>query len=508
MKAKKFQKMLLFSVCTAFVISFSSLDALSQEKTLVLGLGGEPHTLFPIDTSLLVQNRVFNICEPLVSLDADAKPIPVLATSWEIVEGYKWRFHLRKGVEFHSGDKFTAKDVAFSIDFTKDPKNQNSRMFLVKDYTYKIIDDYTIDIFNEKGVIDPVLPTRWWPIRILPIKTFEKMGFKEFSVGPVGTGPFQFVKWERGSQLILEAFDKYWGGKPKIRKLIYMTVAEPAARIAGLKRGELDIAVEIPPTEVKSIEADPSLEIKKKRSLNAQMAFLRCDIPPFKDNINLRKAVVHAIDSKALIEKILGGFGLLEGSVVPPDAFGYNSKIQPHKYDPELAKKYLKDSGYKGEEVGICVSNGRYVMDLEMNLAMAGYLRAIGINAKPNIYDWPSWVGRYRARTIEPILYTVWNCSSGDGSENINNTAHKSSSGAWLSGEFSESVSKIIEVALTNPDAKVRRETIERVSQMLHDYYYFALNFTPIDVYGVRKGVKWVPRADGGTWMGPDNDKL
>ena len=166
MKTEKLKKLMILLLGISFIISFSSMEVLSQPKTLIVGEGMEAQDLLPSSSSRATNNLTNNVYQPLVFLSPDAKPMPCLATKWEVIDGNKkWRFHLRKGVLFHNGEKFTAEDVAFTIDFTKNPVNQLGRRGKVKGHTYKIIDDYTIDVFREDGKpVDPLLPTAWFPI--------------------------------------------------------------------------------------------------------------------------------------------------------------------------------------------------------------------------------------------------------------------------------------------------------------------------------------------------------
>lgn len=507
MITKRIKTSLILLSCISFMISFPSFEALSQPKTLIVGHGGEPAHLFPVSMSQATMDRVFNISEPLVFLDPDAKVIPALATRWEVVDGKKWRFHLRKDVIFHNGEKFTAEDVGFTIDYAKDPKNKCERRGLVKGYNYEIIDDYTIDVFQESGSIDPVLPPTWYCVLILPKDTLTKVGTDNFSREPIGTGPFQFVEWKVGEHVMLKAFDKYWGGKAKIENVIIKNIPEPTTRVVGLKTGDFDIIVDPPPIEIKSIEANPKLEIRKKPSLYGMHLQIRCDVPPFKDNINLRKAVAHAIDCEAICNKVLGGFGIPEGSVTPPPAFGYNKNVKAYKYDPKLAKEYLKKSGYKGEEIGYLSSNGRWFMDVEVNSVIAGYLKAIGINVNLRLTDWPTWLDRYSAHKIEPLFHLGWCDNSGDGVENLFDTAHVDSPYHFLDKGGIPEVNKLINTARTVLDQNIRKQALEKANQVLHDYYYWGMCYTPIKVYGVQKNVKWNARSDEILYISNNDEK-
>jgi len=496
MESRMIRKALIVVLCVSFTFLLVTSVAVAKEKVLVMGHGAEASSLFPMASDQAAQDRIHCVSEAMSSIDEDGKPIPALATSWEVVDGKKWRFHLRKGVKFHSGEDFTAEDVAFSINTCQDPKTKCARRGVLKGYRVEIVDDYTVDIISDKGAVDPILPPAWYCIRILPKDTFTKMGIEKFSRATVGTGAFQVVEWKEGEHLILKAFDNYWGGRPKIDKIIIKTVPEAAARVIGLKTGKLDVITNVPPEEVKSIDEDPNLEIVKKPSLWVMHHQFRCDAPPFKDNINLRKAVAHAIDSKTICDTILGGFGTPVATVTPPLAFGYNENLKLHKYDPELAKEFLKKAGYKGEKIKMITSNGRYFMDIDVNSAVAGYLKAIGMNIELILSDWPTWINKWSNKKIESIFLIGWCDNSGDGVENIYDVAHGNSNYHWLPKGGIKEVNEQIDIAKSSLDSNVRKAAIQKADEILHNYYYWAMCFAPIKVYGVKKGVGWTPRAD------------
>ncbi len=509
MIVKRINKLVILLLCVSFIISFSAMEVLSQQKTLIIGSGMEPADLLPSSNSQGTMDRTYNIYQPLVFLSPDAKTVPCLATKWEAINGNKkWRFHLRKGVIFHNGEKFTAEDVIFTLDFTKNPENKLGRRAKIKGYAWKMIDDYTVDVFREDGkLVDPLMPPVWLPIQMLPKDTVSKMALGELARRPIGTGPFRFVEWRDGEQVTLEAFDGYWGGRPKIDKVIFKTIPEIATRIVAVKTGDVDLISDVPPEEIESLEADPNVKVIKKPSLYNMMLTLRCDEGPFKDDINLRKAVAYAIDIDAISNDLLGGYATPLPSVVPSAAFGYNKNLKPYKYDPKLAKEYLKKSGYKGEVITIQSSTGRYLKDIEINTAIEAWLKAIGIKTKLNFYDWPTWMNLEHTRKTDHIRLLGWTARSGDGAENLFNTSHSDSPYSWYGEKGVSGVDEAIDTAGTSFDPKIRKEAIEKAQKLLHDYVAFGFNYGPIKVYALRKNVKWTPRADEAMVIPPETDK-
>jgi peptide/nickel transport system substrate-binding protein len=494
-----------------FVLSLlfsTSVDGLCQTKTLIIGAGAEPSDLLPGSSSIATMDRTYNIYEPLVWLNADAKPVPCLATQWEAIDNNKkWRFHLRKNVFFHNGEKFTAEDVAFSIDFTKNPENKLARRGRIAGYTSKVVDEYTIDVFREDGKpVDPILPLFWLPIQMISKNTVSKITLPKLAREPIGTGPFQFVEWRDGEQITLKANDRYWRGRPKIDRVVFKTIPEVATRVVALRAGNVDLISDVPPEEIKALEADPNLKILKKPSLQNLHLTLQTDRPPFKDNINLRKAVAHAVNVEEVCNIILGGNATPVSGLVPPLAFGYK-EIKPYKYDPALAKEYLQKAGYKGEEITITSTVGRYYKDVEINTAVEMWLKAIGMKTNLKMYDSPTWISMFDSKKLDPVCLVLWTPRSGDGVENLFNAVHSSSASCFHGPKGIPGVDELIDLARTSFDPKVRKEAIEKAQEVIYDYAAFAMAYVPANIYGVRKSLKWSPRADATICISIEDDK-
>jgi ABC-type transport system substrate-binding protein len=237
------------------------------------------------------------------------------------------------------------------------------------------------------------------------------------------------------------------------------------------------------------------------------MVALRTDVPPFKDDINLRKAVVHAVNGEEICRDILGGLAIQVGSVNGPDVFGYNKEVKPHKYDPELAKSYLKQSKYRGEEIGLVSTTGRYLKDIEINTAIVGYLKAVGIHTKLTFLDWPTWMERIRIKKQEPICWRGWSEFTGDGAQNLYVVCHSKSPNSWFDERGVAGLDELVDLANSSFNQETRRKAIEKANVLVNQYYGFAINYVPVKVYAMQKNVKWAPRLDEATQVLVKDDK-
>jgi peptide/nickel transport system substrate-binding protein len=201
-----------------------------------------------------------HVIEPLVEMDFSRKEyVGVLAESWEF-QGKKWVFHLRKKVRFHDGSALTSKDILFSIDrMINDRKSLQASNF--SEVTgVEAPDDYTVVITTKQP--NAVLLERLNNRFIVSQSATEKNG-NQLDNYKIGTGPYKLVSWERAGNLVLARNDDYWGAKPEIKEVLFKTVKEEAARVAGLLAGQTDVISNLPIEEIDRVEKHPRTRVEK-----------------------------------------------------------------------------------------------------------------------------------------------------------------------------------------------------------------------------------------------------
>jgi len=318
-----------------------------------------------------------NMYENLVATSPDGRELlPALATSWDIEEGGKTiTYHLRKGVKFHSGDDFTAKDVLFSHEreMAKAPFYGRNRRFIDK---VEALDDETVR-FTYKVPSSLALPLH--ELIIVSKAYHDRVGEEAFTHKPVGTGPYKFIAYAPGQYLDFTAFENYWGKPPAIKKARFVFVKEDATRVAKLKTGEVDMVMDAPYSEVANLQAagfrlvrlpvHPTVSIQMKLS-NPKS--------PWAD-LRVRQAIAHAIDSEAIRKGLL--FGVPDRYArLAPDELGYDPSLKIPDYDPALAKKLLAEAGYpNGFKTPLYYWAGTYYGISETTSAVTLYLKSVGI---------------------------------------------------------------------------------------------------------------------------------
>jgi peptide/nickel transport system substrate-binding protein len=317
--------------------------------TVVIAQGVDPSTLDPqnhFETPAF--NVLLNIYETLLVRNDEMKLTPLLATSWKLINNTTWEFTLRKGVKFHNGEDFNAAAVKFSLERITDKKNKLKQTTLVGIIDrVDIIDDHTVRVITTKPY--PYLDAQLAHIgAMMPPKYTQEKGPSYIALHPVGTGPYRFVRWVKDDQLTLEANDRYWGGVPRIKKVVFRPIPEATTRVAALQTQEADLIVNIPPHLARLMDWKGRSSVAKVPSSRVIfMAFDTIHGGPVADK-RVRQAIAQAIDVDKIIKNVLEGNGIRLGSLFTKYHFGYDPSIRPYPFNPEAAKKLLAEAGAQG----------------------------------------------------------------------------------------------------------------------------------------------------------------
>jgi peptide/nickel transport system substrate-binding protein len=227
---------------------------------------------------------------------------------------------------------------------------------------------------------------------------------KDYENNPIGTGPFKLVEWKKGERIVLERYDKYWNGVPKIKKITIFPITDQNTRISALKSGTLDVATDISPALAKDLKSSPSIEVISVPSVRIEFVYMRTDEPPFNDK-RVRQALNYAINKDEFVKELISGFGLPLGQPCPPYFFGHNPGIKPYPYDPEKARQLLKEAGYpKGLDLFYEIP----ALFQENARAIAGYLQAVDIKCKLEVKEFAAAYADILERKMRPLTHFGW----------------------------------------------------------------------------------------------------
>ncbi|SHK80817.1 ABC transporter substrate-binding protein [Desulforamulus aeronauticus] len=398
----------------------------AKPKVFVFGQGADPRGLDPafVDDGESA-NPIVNIYDGLVRYKTGSTEIePALATEWSpSADGKEWTFKLRQGVKFHDGTPFNADAVVFSVSRQLPPQRTDAMPYA--SFTFgpvekvEKVDDYTVKFVLSEPYA-PFLANLAMALAapIVSPAAVEKYGDK-FIENPVGTGPFKFVQWKKGEQIVLEANKEYWDGAPKLDKLVYKFIKENSVRASELRTGSIQAMNGLDPNDVKMLE-DAGLSVIKNPGMNINYLGFFCNKKPFNDP-KLRLAVSHAINRENLINFLYQGLAELPNSVLPSFMPGHDKSLQAPEYNPEKAKQLLAEAGYaNGLKVTLLTySNVRPYNPVggdKLAAAIQADLRKVGIEAEIKTYPWKEYKEIYTPEIVEAgdfMLYG-WIGDNGD----------------------------------------------------------------------------------------------
>ncbi len=244
------KKPIVFFILPILFLSFGLAFGATRDKdTVVVAQGVDATSLDSMGyTDAPSINVRLNIYDTLLQRDVNLKIEPLLAESYKLIDDLTWEFKLRKGVKFHNGEDFNAAVVKFNLERLADPKNKLPQTFLIGVLNrVDIVNDYTVRVITRNPF--PTLDARLCLFGgMIAPKFLQEKGPAYLATHPVGTGPYKFVKWVKDDEIVLEAFDHYWRGTPKIKRVVFKPIPEATTRVASLQTGETDIIVNVPPT--------------------------------------------------------------------------------------------------------------------------------------------------------------------------------------------------------------------------------------------------------------------
>ncbi len=479
------RKWLVSMLVLAFVLGSVGIGV-AAEKVFIFGRGGDSVRLDPADItdgeSVKVCNQIF---ETLVKFKRNSTAVePCLATEWKVSpDGKVWTFYLRKGVKFHDGTDFDANAVVFSLKRQMDPNHPAHKGdFAYWGYMYTDIKDvkalgkYVVQITLKRPYAPFLSNMACFPVMIVSPTAMMKMGVEKFRIHPVGTGPFKFVEWKKNDRIVLEAFDDYWGGRPKIDKLIFRSIPDNTTRLMALIAGEIDAMDGVSPENIKTLKdlGRKDLKVLAQPGMNVGYLAMNCEKKPF-DNVLVRRAINHAINKKKLIKEVYQGIAIPAKNPLPPTLWGYNNEIKDYDYNPKKAKELLKKAGYpNGFETDLWYMpvprpycpDGKLVAQ-----AIQQDLEKVGIKCKLVTYDW----GTYLEKTENgehSMALLGWIGDNGDPDNFLYVLLDKDNAVKGSAGNIafykSDELHEILIKAQTIFDQKKRAELYKKAQVIIH----------------------------------------
>ena len=338
-----------------------------------------------VDTySFSMQKQIY---EPLFTVDGKTRTLtPVLAESYEQLDDRTYKFHLRKGVKFHNGEEFTADDVVFSLTRVTDPKRSvfaKSKGVWIDPKGFEVIDKYTV-IVRTNGPVGGWIGSMKHPYAMILNRKAVEEGGADYFRNPVGTGPYKFIKWNKGESVEMEAFGDYWGTKPYAKKLTFIVLPDDSTRIIALETGKVDMIYAVPPSDFDRLQHSDKVKAVKAPGLVLLHVSMNMDSPKLQD-VRVRKAIDAAINKEAYIQVVYNGNGVPGVGPLPTASSWLPENPEKWEYNPELAKKLLAEAGVKDLELNLWVMNA--ADRVNGATVLQSMLGAVGIKVNVSVFE-------------------------------------------------------------------------------------------------------------------------
>jgi peptide/nickel transport system substrate-binding protein len=353
---------LLICLCIMFLLPEGCQKKEHSKRSLIIAAGQDAYITSGIRANVGKYPLNANIFESLITFDEHYHLMPCLSTQWEYLGKRTWRFFLRRGVRFHDGTPVTAKEVKSSLQRVAEA---NSPLFSFRDILIR--DDYTIDIITIDD--NRILPY----ILSHPMIAIEKSGDV-----PIGTGPYQFVRYEKDNYLEVKRFHSYWGAPAGSEGIIFRFISDPATRLNALLAGEVDVVLEMPWKNLDFIVTQKDWRILS----TAPSSYVALFVTPkgiLKDPA-IRKAVSMAIDRNAIAKTLWRETVSTRQTIIPPGMLGnYADLVKDIPYDPVEATRIFKG---KRQKIRLISGFPNAMLHGELPEIIQSQLKQIGLEAE------------------------------------------------------------------------------------------------------------------------------
>jgi peptide/nickel transport system substrate-binding protein len=394
---------------------------------------------------------------------------PSLAESWSVSkDGLVYEFVVRKGARFHNGDPVTAEDVKFSFERYRGTASRTLKERVV---AVEAPDPSRVRFRLKQPWPDfltfyaSATGAGW----IVPKKYVEKVGDEGFKKAPVGAGPYKFVSFTPGVELVVEAFDQYWRKTPAVKRLVFRVISDEATRLAALKRGEVDIVYSVRGELAEELQRTPGLTLKPaviQGTFWVYFADQWDSKSPWHDR-RLRLATSLAIDRPSINQALTLGHSRINGSIIP-STFDFFWPPPPPVFNAARAKQLLAEAGYpNGLDAGEYFCDSSYA---NLGEAVANSLQAVGIRVKLRPLERAAFFSGYSEKKFKNLIQ---GSSGAFGNAATRLEAFVVNGGAYVYGSHPD-LDGLFQEQAAEMDRKRREAVLHRMQQLIHEKVVYA----------------------------------
>lgn len=486
--------------------SDSSSGGSTASQTVVAQIYGDVMSFCPnINSDDNYQFAAENIFNRLTKLDNDLNVLPDLATDWAYSEdGLDLTFHLQEGATWHDGESVTAEDVAYTFQYIKEHETCPFNSYMSSVDSVEAVDNTTVVFHLNTPDASLVAMLGWNNTFVLPKHIYDNgQDWSENDATlnhPIGSGPFKFVEYTRGSSLVLEANDDYFGGRPQLDRLVYSIIPDDTTAMQALINGELDWTQNTPTNMLSDVENNENIRLSLRTLPSPTRMVFNLENELVSDQA-VRTAIAMCIDREDISEKTTNGVMPVEYSAYPSDTWAANTTDLYPECDLEAAEQVLIDAGYEKD------ADGYYIRGLTIDVfeqtpypdaarLIAANCEKIGIEMTVQVYEYNAW-----AQKVEGFDFCV-ELQGGFMGPDPNTLYSRLVPGAWGNvGSYSnDRVTELLTLGNQETDQAARKEIYDEIQKIVVE----ELPYINILEYGVYEGsnaaVKDLPIDGVGEW--------
>lgn len=476
-----------------FAASFALLSG-AFSQTVTVTQAADAATLDPgFNRELATYNVLWHIFDPLIIKQDDGSYSPGLVESWEAVSDTTWHMTLREGATFHNGEPVTADAAVYSIERILDEENASPiRSGFLWITGLEVLNEHEFLVHSASP--QPMAEVLFSEIFVVPPAYVDEVGQEAFATQPVGSGPYRFVSWQRGVEIVLEANPDYWGEPAPAQQLIFRPSEDAFSRTSSLSAGETDLIVNVPASLAPLLDGSGSIDLRSVESARVIYIGINTLKGGALADPRVGQAMNYAVDVDAIIQGVLSGAGVPTTTLLTEADFGYTDAVERFPFDPERARELLAEAGATDLSITVGTPNGRYVNDVQVAQAVAAQLQDVGIDANVEVSEYGAYVGALFSGNAPDTYLIGWGNAPYDADYVFWNLTVTDQ---LLSYYSNERLDELVTLARSTFDRDVRAEAYAEAMQILTDAPAAIYLYKPIDLYGVSARLAdWQPRGD------------
>ncbi|MDJ1431688.1 ABC transporter substrate-binding protein [Halostagnicola sp. A-GB9-2] len=454
----------------------------------------------PNDHNATPYYNVFDqVYEPCFNVTRDGEIEGRVVTDWEHPEDGVVELTIRDDVVFHNGDDLTASDVAYTINRQVDAEvgfgsDQVAGMTAINGAEAEDDETVLVEHSAAESLAEYQLANFTRAVNEDWVESFDEQPITEPEMN--GTGPYELEEYEAEVEAVFTRFDDYWGDEPAFERVRMNAESTSSGRVGGLQAGESDLVVNVPPTDVQTIDDEDGVYIDEEVSFRNIFLVMKNEVEPF-DSQEFRQAMNYAVDNEGIISNNLGGFGEPMTQPIPEGLFGYNEDLEPYSQDQDEAESLIEDSGYAGEEITLYSMDGRYLNDSDVAETAADQIDQLD-NVDCNFENVPfDTIADAAAEGPDyeeyPFFLIGWGNPTGDADYGL--APWFTSEGGQFNFSDEEIEDRILESQEEN-DEEEREQMLQDINADLREEAPWVFLHLEESIYGINEDLEWDPRSD------------